>query len=96
MKYDHLDLNQRVRLAEIGNKDTLDELVYDSDYRVRELVANHGYRKHLNILIKDPHPTVRGEVAGCGHKQDLEILINDENDEVMRFATKILNEKNGD
>lgn len=39
---------------------------------------------------------VRGEVAGCGHKQDLEILINDENDDVMRFATKILNEKNGD
>lgn len=53
MKYSHLTLDQRVVLAEKGNKKTLDELVHDEDYRVRELVANHGYRKHLDILVND-------------------------------------------
>lgn len=91
MKYSHLTLDQRVVLAEKGNKKTLDELVHDDDYRVRELVANHGYRKHLDILVNDPSSYVRGEVATCGNKKDLEKLLNDD-DSIRLYAEGRLRE----
>ena len=72
-----LTLDERVRLAERGEKSDLDILVDDPDYRVRELVATHGYAGHLNQLVLDPHPVVRGEVAGLGKTKYLKQLQND-------------------
>lgn len=85
-------LDERVRLAEIGDKQDLDYLVDDEDYRVRELVANHGMAKHLNILVHDKHPIVRGEVAAHKRKKDLEILKSDENEPLREYVWQLIDE----
>lgn len=82
----HLTLDERVRLAERGEKADLDVLVDDPDYRVRELVATHGYAVHLNRLVRDPHPIVRGEVAGVGKKKYLEMLKKDPDIELRAYV----------
>lgn len=81
-----LTLDERVRLAERGEKADLDVLVDDPDYRVRELVATHGYAVHLNRLVRDPHPIVRGEVAGVGKKKYLEMLKKDPDIELRAYV----------
>lgn len=86
-------LDERVELAEKGDKQDLDYLVDDEDYRVRELVANHGMAKHLNILIHDSNPIVRGEVAANKRKKDLEILRWDDEPSVRNYALSILAEE---
>lgn len=86
----HLTLDERVRLAERGEKADLDVLVDDPDYRVRELVANHGYAVHLNQLVQDPHPIVRGEVAGVGKKKHLEMLKKDPDIELRAYVLEKL------
>lgn len=83
-------LDERVRLAEIGDKQDLDYLVDDDDYRVRELVASHGLAKHLNILVHDKNPIVRGEVAANGRKKDLEILRWDDEPSVRNYALELI------
>ena len=89
----HLTLDERVRLAERGEKSDLDSLVDDPDYRVRELVATHGYAVHLNQLVLDPHPIVRGEVAGVGKKKYLEKLKKDPDIELRAYVINQLEKK---
>lgn len=86
----NLTLDERVRLAERGEKSDLDILVDDPDYRVRELVAHHGYAGHLNQLVLDPHPIVRGEVAGSGKKKYLEQLKKDPDIELRAYVLDML------
>ena len=85
-----LTLDERIRLAERGNKEDLDILVDDPDYRVRELVANHGYDAHLSKLVTDPSPMVRGEVAAHGRERDLEMLKKDKNSELKAYVKEQL------
>ena len=40
-----------------GYKDILNELVNDEDYKVRSLIASHGYG--LDILVNDENEYVR-------------------------------------
>lgn len=84
------DLDARIQRAEQGNKEDLDELMNDDDYRVRELVAHHGYAIHLNRLVYDDDATVRGEVAAHGRKKDLDILKNDRDPKIKKYAKKLL------
>lgn len=85
-----LTLDERIRLAERGNKEDLDILVDDPDYRVRELVASHGYDAHLSQLVTDPSPIVRGEVAAHGRERDLETLKKDKNSELKAYVKEKL------
>lgn len=87
---DNLSLDERVRLAERGVKEDLDVLMNDEDYRVRELVAFHGYSYHLNRLVHDKNNFVRWQVLGNHKKKHLEILSKDHDPEINMKAKQLL------
>lgn len=90
---DNLSLDERVRLAERGVKEDLDILMDDEDYRVRELVAFHGYSYHLNRLVHDTNSFVRWQVLGNHKKKHLEILSKDHDPEINMKAKQLLAKK---
>jgi len=92
---DNLTLDERVRLAEKGRKSDLDVLVHDKDYRVRELVAHHGYATHLNKLVKDEDIYVRWEVIGHRRQKDIDVLIHDSNPELNIYAKQLNSSSKG-
>lgn len=87
--YDYL--SERLHNAEVkGNLDnTLDELVHDEAWEVREAVASIGYG--LDVLINDPCWQVRYTVAMLSY--GLDQLINDKNKWVSLIAVEKIEER---
>lgn len=80
-------------LADYGQDEDLDILVYDQNVYVRAAVARRGRDCDLDKLVSDPDKHVRYHVAYRGRNKDLRILMGDPDDEVRHMAEEVVREK---
>lgn len=76
------DLGVLIKLAECGNEEVLDKLIFNGLPFVRGVVAKCGRQKDLDILVYDKDPYVRACVAEAGTDKELDILVKDKEVEV--------------
>ena len=77
--------NKKIRVYLSKFKD-LDELVYDSDSKIRVLVAKTGIDKYLDILVNDKDEKVKEVVIRSARKKDLNILKFDNNEKIRKIV----------
>lgn len=77
--------NKTIRVYLLKFKD-LDELVYDSDSKIRILVANTGIDKYLDILVNDKDEKVKEAVMFSARKKDLYKFKFDSNEKIRKIA----------
>ena len=79
-------LNDRIRGVERKDISWLDDMVNDSHWSVREMVATYGKREHLDALLDDKEAGVRMIVASHGIKEHLDVLASDDNANVRQIV----------
>lgn len=79
-------LDVRMQLADAGEDEDLDKLVFDPAWQVRQAVAMQGRDRDLDILVSDPEPAVRREVVEQGRPEDLQLLVTDDDPQVRALV----------
>lgn len=77
--------NKKIRVYLSKFKD-LDKLVYDSDSKIRVLVAKKGIDKYLDILVNDKDEKVKEAVIRSARKKDLNKFKFDRNKKIRKIA----------
>lgn len=86
-------INKKSLSIESGDIGWLDDMAIDTQWSVRQLVAQYGKKEHLDVLVNDENAKVRMVVGSHGIEAHLDMLASDDNRDVRRIACLKGNER---